>query len=352
MFQMLNPAPYAIHPIPPMISPKQSAIGARPHFLGQLELYPLQKPRRQYEIKAAHSKIHTLHVAEYGNPKGLPVVYLHGGPGFGTSDEDARFFDPAAYRIIIVDQRGAGQSKPFASLKENKTQYLIEDLEKVRKELGISQWLLFGQSWGATLALAYAERHPSKASGIILSGVFMGRPQELQWLYGGGASCRYPDLWQEFLAPLPPNQRHGTKQILSGYKQLLSHHDTAIRETATKAWNRWEGALLTQKPKAALMNSFGDPALALLECQYALNDYFLAPNQLLKDAQLLSQTPLWIIQGRSDWVCPFKTAWDLKQALPHATFLDVPNGGHSCSTPDMRRAWLKTTDAYKTFKGK
>lgn len=310
-------------------------------------LYPPIKPYKTQLLPV--SDIHKLHIAEYGNPKGIPVIFLHGGPGFGTSDEDARFFDPKAYHIILVDQRGAGKSEPYATLKENTTPKLVEDLEKVRKHLKIDKWLVFGQSWGTTLGIAYSEKYPDKISGLILQGVFMGRPEEIKWLYQEGANRLFPKQWENYIAPIPLKKRNN---ILQAYKELLTSPDETVRKKAAGNWNSWEGSLLKKIPDPKFMEEFGDPALALLECTFALNKYFLKQNQLLNNADKIKNIPTWIIQGKCDWVCPPKTAWELHKALPKSKLMEIPESGHSNSEPLISKAWLQASEEFKNSQNK
>jgi proline iminopeptidase len=290
--------------------------------------------------------LHTLHVEECGNPDGLPVIFLHGGPGAGVSTYHRRFFDPARYRIVLFDQRGAGQSTPFAELTDNTTAHLIADIEAIRERLGIERWVVFGGSWGSTLALAYAQAHPERSLGLVLRGIFLGRPEEMRWFneVGGGAAQIFPERWTRFVEFIPAAE-HGS--LLDAYWQRLTGSDEAMRLAAAKAWSAWEGGstTLVHDPDAA--GIFEDPhhavSLALMEAHYFRHALFLEPNQLLRDIGRIRHIPATIVQGRYDIICPTRSAWELSQAWPEAT-LHIVLAGHSAADPEIVDQLVQATD--------
>ncbi|MFO1033628.1 MAG: prolyl aminopeptidase [Hyphomicrobiales bacterium] len=311
-----------------------------------LELFPAPLPYRQGRLKV--SSLHEIYFEECGNPQGRPVVCLHGGPGGGISPMLRRFHDPAAYRIVLFDQRGCGQSTPFACLEENTTWDLVADIEKLRLHLGISRWQVFGGSWGSTLALAYALTHPQRVLELVLRGIFTVRQKEVQWFYQHGASEIYPDAWQGFLAPIPEAERH---DMVAAYHKRLTGCDPAIRLAAAKAWSRWEGATLSLLPDAAREESFAADhfatGFAAIECHYFINrGFFESDGWLLAEAHRLAGIPGAIIQGRYDVVTPPVTAFDLHRAWPEAAFTLVPDAGHSASDSGLRSALIRATQSF------
>ncbi|MGM0593110.1 MAG: prolyl aminopeptidase [Pseudomonadota bacterium] len=307
-----------------------------------LSLYPEIHPYVSHTI--AVEPPHKLHVEECGNPHGIPVVFVHGGPGAGCEDYHRRFFDPDHYRIILFDQRGCGRSSPHASLENNTTQALVADLEVIREHLGIDKWLLFGGSWGSTLSLVYAETHPERVSGLILRGIFLCRPHEIQWFYQQGASRLFPEYWQEYLAPIPEAERG---DMVSAYYQRLNSDNEMERMAAAKAWSLWEGKSSTLRPSEAVVEHFGNPytalSLARIECHYFKHDTFLEPNQILRDAARLKGIPGVIVHGRYDVVCPVENAWQLHQRWPEAELKIIPDAGHSASEPGTVDALVQAT---------
>ncbi len=291
------------------------------------------------------SPVHTLYVETQG--QGLPVVFLHGGPGGGFSPKHHQLFDPARFRSVLFDQRGAGRSTPHACLEDNTTGHLVEDLETLRKHLGIEQWLVFGGSWGSTLALAYAQTYPQAVSGLILRGIFLCRPEEIQWFYQEGTSWLFPELWERFQAPIPPEERH---EMVAAYYRQLTHPDEAIRLRAAQAWSGWEGATCRLQVNPETIAQFEEPhhalAMARIECHYFMNQAFLAPNQLLNNAYVLANIPTWIVHGRYDVICPARNAWELKQAMPHAQLTIVPDAGHAFDEPGILAALHQALDSY------
>ncbi|PSL54470.1 prolyl aminopeptidase [Saccharothrix carnea] len=286
-----------------------------------------------------------------GNPYGKPVVFLHGGPGGGCSPVHRRLFDPAAYRIVLIDQRGCGRSVPHASdpgadLSANTTWHLVADLEKVREHLGVDRWQVFGGSWGSTLALAYAETHPDRVTEMVLRGVFTLRRKELDWYYGGGAGSLFPELWAEVVARVPEGA-----DVIESYGRLLADPDPAVHEPAAVAWSVWEGSTVTLLPRPELVEAFAQPryavAFARIENYYFRHAGWLEEGQLLRDAGKLAGIPGVIVQGRYDLATPATTAWDLHRAWPGSELVIVPDGGHAFDEPGILRALLAATDRFR-----
>ncbi|MEM6714359.1 MAG: prolyl aminopeptidase [Cyanobacteria bacterium P01_F01_bin.56] len=312
-------------------------------------LYPPLEPH--YTEFLPVSERHTLYIEASGNPAGKPVVFLHGGPGGGTVPLYRQFFDPHQWRIILFDQRGCGRSEPHADLAENTTWHLVADIEKIREHLGVDSWVVFGGSWGSTLALAYAQTHPDRCKGLILRGIFTLRPEEIQWFYQAGASYLFPDAWETYLAPIAPEERH---DLLSAYYRRLTHPDPQIQLAAARAWSIWEASTSKLVPDQALMDKFGEEAFATafarIECHYFINQgFFETPNQLITQAERLRSIPGVIVQGRYDVVCPMKTAWELHQAWPEAEFIVVPKAGHSATEPGIVSALVAASDRFVTL---
>ena len=308
------------------------------------ELYPPIEPYN--EGKLSVSSLHTIHYEQSGNPDGKPAIFLHGGPGGGITPMYRQYFDPKKWRIIIFDQRGCGQSTPYAELRENTTWDLVSDIEQLREHLKIDQWVVFGGSWGSTLALAYSQTHPKRCQGLILRGIFMLRQKELRWFYQEGASNIFPDAWQEYLKPIPPEERD---DLISAYYKRLTSDDHNIRLEAARAWSVWEASTSKLFPSEDTIKRFGEEefaeAFARIECHYFVNQGFLATeNQLLDNAYEISDIPGVIVQGRYDVVCPMITAWELHQVWPKAKFVVVSDAGHSISEPGIRDALIEATD--------
>jgi len=305
-------------------------------------LFPDIRPYARHSL--AVDAPHVLHIEECGKPDGLPVVFIHGGPGAGCEDYHRRFFDPEVYRIILFDQRGSGKSTPHAELEGNTSQALVADMEAIRKHLKIDKWVLFGGSWGSTLALLYAETHPEQVLGLILRGIFLCRKREIDWFYQEGASRLFPDAWQDFIKPIPADQRH---DMVASYYIRLTGEDELARMAAAKAWSIWEGRTATLKQSKSVLDHFGRPhtalSLARIECHYFMNNAFLEENQLLRDAHKLKDIPGYIIQGRYDVICPMESAWELHQAWPEAQFDVIPDAGHAASEPGIIHALIKAT---------
>jgi proline iminopeptidase len=307
-------------------------------------LYPDIKPYVSHRVSVG--AVHTLYVEECGNPNGLPVVFLHGGPGAGCEPMHRRFFDPQRYRIILFDQRGAGRSTPHASLEENTTWHLVGDIELIRDRLGIERWVVFGGSWGSTLALAYAETHPERVLTLILRGIFLCRAQDIYWFYQAGANRLFPDAWEHFLEPIPEHERD---DLLHAYHRRLTGADEVERLRVAKAWSVWEGATMTLERNPNLVDHFTDAHLALslarIEAHFFVNDIFLEPDQLLRDAHRLRGIPGVIVHGRYDVICPLDGAWALHKAWPDSELRIVGSAGHAASEPGIVHALVAATRA-------
>ena len=291
------------------------------------------------------SSLHTLHYEEVGNPAGKPIVFLHGGPGAGVSPGHRRFFDPRRWRVVLFDQRGAGRSTPHAELRENTTWDLVADTEKLREHLGIDRWVVFGGSWGSTLALAYAETHPSRCKALALRGIFLLRRTELEWFYQKGASYLFPDAWERYLEPIPPRERG---DMMKAYYRRLTHRDRRVRLRAARAWSTWEGTTSTLRADPAAIRKMGQArfaeAFARIEAHYFVHRGFLRrEDQLLRDVGRIRHIPAVIVQGRYDVVCPARSAWDLHRAWPEAKLVLVPDAGHSMNEPGTRKALIQET---------
>ncbi|MFF2556874.1 prolyl aminopeptidase [Nocardia sp. NPDC058058] len=289
-----------------------------------------------------------------GNPDGKPVVFLHGGPGGGTAPYHRQFFDPAAYRIVLFDQRGCGQSTPHiadgASLEANTTWHLVADIEALRTHLGIERWQVFGGSWGSTLALAYAQSHPERVTELILRGIFLLRRKEIDWYYNGAAGFVYPDEWEKFLAPVPVAERGS--DLIEVYHRLLHSPDEKLATDAAVAWSTWEGATSSLLPQPDRVAETADPRFALafarIENHYFHNRGFLDDGRLLRDIDRIAHIPGVIVQGRHDIVCPAVSAWDLHQAWANSELHMVPDAGHAASEPGITHHLVEATDKYRT----
>jgi proline iminopeptidase len=294
------------------------------------------------------SDLHTLYFEEVGNPDGRKVVFLHGGPGGGLDPDYRRYFDPERWHVVLFDQRGCGQSTPHAELRENTTWDLVADIERLREHLGIDAWVVFGGSWGSTLALAYAETHPERCRGLILRGIFLLRRKELLWFYQEGASWLFPEAWEAYLAPIPEAERG---DLMAAYYARLTSPDAAVRLEAARAWSVWEGSTSKLRPDPRLIEHFaGDTfaeAFARIECHYFVNRAFLrSDTQLLDDATRIAQVPGVIVQGRYDVVCPARSAYDLHKRWPASRLVMVGDAGHSISEPGIVDGLVSATDAF------
>lgn len=306
-------------------------------------LFPEIRTFNEHRLQV--SALHNLYIEESGSPDGVPVLFVHGGPGAGCSKYDRRFFDPEQYRIILFDQRGAGNSTPHATLEENTTADLLADMERIRVHLGIEKWLLFGGSWGSTLSLLYAEAHPERVSGMILRGIFLCREQDLQWFYQEGAHRVFPDYWQEYLAPIPEQERHN---LIDAYHTRLTGPNELAKMAAAKAWSTWEGRCATLRPNPDVVQHFCDPHVALslarIEAHYFVNNAFIETDQIIRNAAALEGIPGIIIHGRYDMVCPLDNATALSEAWPEAELHIVRDAGHSSHEPSIVDALVKATN--------
>ena len=315
-------------------------------------LYPPIRPYRTGRLRV--SALHELYFEESGNPKGKPVVFLHGGPGGGTDARMRRFFNPRRYRIVLFDQRGCGRSTPHASLEDNTTWDLVADIERLREHLGVERWQVFGGSWGSTLALAYAQLHAKRVTELVLRGIFLLRRSELDWFYQSseGAASLFPDLWEQFIAPVPEDERY---DMMRAYYRRLTSGDARERNAAARTWSIWEGALSFLRSNPSYVAKFKisayAAAFARIECHYFVNGGFLdTEDQLLVDVPLMRHIPGVIVQGRYDVVCPMRSAWHLHRAWPKARLVIVPDAGHSAFEPGIAKALRQATDGFARTK--
>jgi len=298
------------------------------------ELFPEIEPHASGRLPL--DARHAMYWEVSGNPDGIPVVFLHGGPGSGASPSHRRFFDPARYRIVIFDQRGSGRSTPLGAIEDNTTPLLIADVERLRRHLAIERWLIFGGSWGSTLALAYGEAHPERCLGFVLRGIFLCRPAEIDWFLYGMRNV-FPDVWRNFAEFIPPGERD---DLLAAYRRRLEDPDPAVHLPAARTWSLYEGACSTLMPSEDAMRHFGDDGVALglarIEAHYFAHDIFLPRDSLLANVGRIRHLPCVIVQGRYDMVCPAVSAFDLKAAWPEAELIVVPDAGHSAWEPGIR----------------
>ena len=310
------------------------------------QLYPSIEPYKTGKL--ALDETHTMYWEQSGHPGGLPVLFLHGGPGAGATSVHRRFFDPSSYRIVIYDQRGAGRSTPRGELTDNTTGDLIDDIERLRAHLGIKQFLLFGGSWGSTLALAYAEAHPDRCMGLVIRGIFLGRPHEIDWfLYG--LRVVFPEAWRNLVSVLPEDERY---DILGNFYRRLLDDDPKVHLPAARAWSRYEGACSTLHPSPETVAAFGEDdlayALARIETHYFTNGNFMSDNALLDNLGAITHLPCKIIQGRYDMICPIATADELHRSWPGSELIIVPDAGHSAMDSGVREALVTTTERCKS----
>ena len=309
------------------------------------ELYPDIDPFCTHRL--AVEPPHELYLEECGSADGIPVLFLHGGPGSGCESYHRRFFDPARYRIVLFDQRGCGRSTPHAELQGNTTGALVADIEAIREHLGIGRWLVFGGSWGSTLALAYGQAHPQRVTGLILRGIFLCREREIHWFYQEGAGRIFPDYWQDFLAPIPEAERG---DLVAAYHRRLTGDNELARLAAAKAWSIWEGRSASLLPNESIVSHLGSPHTALsmarIECHYFVNRAFLEPDQLLREMPRIAHIPGLIVHGRYDLICPLESAWELHRAWPGSELRIVPDAGHAASEPGIRAALVAATDRF------
>jgi len=309
------------------------------------ELYPEIVPHNTGMLNLGGR--HRMYFEESGNPHGVPVLFLHGGPGAGAAPAHRRFFDPAHYRIVIFDQRGAGRSTPLGELADNTTPLLIADIEKLREMLGIEAWLVFGGSWGSTLALAYAEAHPQRCTGLILRGIFLCRKSEIDWFLYGLRNI-FPEAWQAFAGPIPEAERGN---LLEAYHRRLTDPDPAVHMPAARAWGTYEGSCSTLLPSPETVAYFAGDVVALglarIEAHYFRNDIFLPENSLLDNVHRIRHIPGVIVQGRYDAVCPIVSADDLHRAWPEAEYHVIPDAGHSAWEPGICAALVRACEQFK-----
>ena len=311
----------------------------------QYQLFPEIEPHERGMLDLDGH--HTMYWEVSGNPEGKPAVFLHGGPGAGSSPAHRRFFDPDIYRIIVLDQRGSGRSTPYADASDNTTQHLIADLEKLRRHLAVDRWLVFGGSWGSALGLAYGIEYPDRVSGFVLRGIFLCRESELAWFLGGIAQV-FPERWREFIEFLPASER--AAPLVSYYRRLMSP-DASVHLPAARVWARFEGACSTLLPNPRNVSGFdsGRAALALarLEAHYFVHNLFLPDDHFFAHLERFRHIPATIVQGRYDMICPIVTADELHRAWPEAEYVVVPDAGHSAMEPSIRSALVAATERFK-----
>jgi proline iminopeptidase len=314
-------------------------------LLSHRTLYPAIEPHRFGHVDVGDG--HRLYWEQCGNPDGKPAVFLHGGPGAGCSPDHRRLFDPSLYNVTLYDQRGCGRSTPHASLEANTTWDLVADIERLREMAGVDQWLVFGGSWGSTLALAYAETHPERVSELVLRGIFTFRQSELDWFYQSGASNLFPDRWEAFLDPIPEDERG---DLVAAYHMRLTGDDQAVQIEAAKAWSGWEGATITLLPDPRLMDEHMSDAFAIaiarIENHFMVHRGWVEEGQLIRDAEKIRHIPGVIVQGRYDVCTPPVTAWDLHRAWPEAELHIVADAGHAYNQPGILDQLIAATDRF------
>ena len=303
-------------------------------------LFPAIQPASTWRLPV--SDLHILYIEESGNPSGTPVVFLHGGPGGSCEPGHRRFFNPESYRIILFDQRGSGKSRPHASLEENTTWDLVADIERIREFLNIDRWVVFGGSWGSTLALAYAQTHPERVLGLVLRGIFLAREQDVDWFFNGHAARIFPESWADFLEPIPQDERG---DIIGAYYRRLTSENEIVRMGAAKHWSIWEGSSVTLLPDKNVVDHFSDPHIALsiarIECHYFINRCFLRPNQLIEDMPKIHHIPGFIVHGRYDLVCPIDQAFLLQENWENAQLKIIPDAGHAVTEHGISKALVE-----------
>ncbi len=304
-------------------------------------LYPEITPFHTFFLETDSD--HRVYVEQSGNPAGIPAIFLHGGPCSGTKPDHRRFFDPMRYHIILMDQRGCGLSQPFGELQANTTQDLLADMERIRRQLRVDQWLLFGGSWGGTLALLYAQQYPQQVSAMILRGTFLARQADMEWFLGDGVNRIYPERWQLLLENLPDLP---TATVLERLVEAVFGADQDVAKRAVQQWQAWSGQVALGNDFSECMESVTDTMLkqVKMELSYAIHDYFIAENQILQNCELLQSIPTIIIHGRNDLTCPLEAGWRLHQALPQASYVVLPNAGHIARGEEMIDALVAATD--------
>ncbi len=318
-------------------------------FLFAESFYPEIEPYETGFLEVTDG--HTLYWEECGNPQGKPILFVHGGPGGGTEPYQRRFFNPDFYRIILFDQRGCGKSLPFSSLEHNTTWDLVDDIERLREFLKIDKWLVFGGSWGSTLALTYSIQHPEIVKGLILRGIFLCRPKEIHWYYQFGAHHIYPDLWETYSAPIPDSERN---DFVGAFYKRLTSEDEDVRRTAAQAWSGWEGATSKLQFDPALFANFTADkkadTVARIECHYFMhNSFFPTDNWIIEHIDAIRHIPAIIIQGRYDIPCPIMSAWDLHRAWPEAKLEIISDAGHAATEPGILDGLIRATNAFMTL---
>ncbi|MDX9996494.1 MAG: prolyl aminopeptidase [Phenylobacterium sp.] len=313
-------------------------------LVGRKGLYPDNEPFAHGWLQTGGP--HEIFYEECGRPDGKPAVILHGGPGGAINPTMRRFMDPSRWRMALFDQRGCGRSRPNASLEDNTTWSLIEDIERLREHLGVEKWTVFGGSWGSTLALAYAIKHPDRVAGLVLRGVFLLTERELGWFYQDGASMMFPDAWERFCAPIPPEERD---DMIGAYHRRLTHPDRRVQAEAAAAWSQWEGDTISIRGPEARPSKFNEIdfaiAFARIECHFFANrGFFPEDGWILKNIGAIRGIPGWIVQGRFDVVTPMEAAWKLKTAWPEARFEIVWDAGHASTEPGIVDALVRATD--------
>lgn len=307
-----------------------------------LSYYPSIKPYAQHSIPVDH--LHTLYLEESGNPEGIPILFIHGGPGAGCHPINRCYFDPEKFRIILLDQRGCGQSKPHATLTNNTTQHLVEDIETIRKFLEIHHWHLCGSSWGALLSLIYTQLYPERVASLILRSPFLGRTEDIKWIYEKGANAIFPEHWEAFIAPIPLDNHH---RLIQAYYERLTGTDDLTRMATAKAWATWEGHCATLEPHQHILDLFQDPftatGLACIQAHYFMNDCFLKDNEILTNLPTITHIPATIIHGRYDILSPLSAAWTLHQHWPSSELNIVRDAGHSLREPSLVDALIRST---------
>lgn len=316
-----------------------------------INYYPEITPYQTHSLKV--SDLHTIYVEECGNKDGIPVIFLHGGPGGGLQDQYRRYFNPEKYRIVLFDQRGCGQSTPFAELEDNTTWDLVNDIEHIRETLGIESWAVFGGSWGSTLALCYSIKHPSKITGLFLRGIFLLRKKEIDWFYQDGASRIFPETWKGYLSPVEPDKRD---DLVNAYHELLNDDDEAIQLKAARAWAVWEASTSKLKQSKELMEHHDEAkyaiAFAKIENHYFVNDGFIENDDwILENVKVLKDIPTVIVHGRYDVVCCVENAVELHEKMPHAKLEIIEDAGHSISETGIANCLIEYCDKFNPSKG-
>lgn len=306
------------------------------------ELYPVLKPNHTMNLDVGGP--HKIYLEECGNPAGIPVIFLHGGPGKGCNERHRRYFNPKKYRIVIFDQRGSARSTPMGCVRDNTTQDLISDMERIRTMLGIDRWLVYGGSWGAALGLLYTQQYPERVSGMILRGTFLARKSDLDWFSGSGVGRLLPDHWEKFMEPVP-EQLKGNP--VASYYARVHGDDKADRLAAARAWSEWSGRVVTYLMTEGSMESMPDEQIlneVSIETHYARHQYFIEENQILQNVHKIPKVPVMIVHGRRDLTCTLDASWDLHRALPQSELSIVPNGGHLAGEGVMIDALVGATD--------